>query len=284
MAIGQRRTADRIQVGATLKRMRLEADISREEAAEKLDCTITTISNIEQGRTRVSQGNLTLLLELYRSPDDQVADLLAVNRQAHRAVARISGGMDIQPHQRRAGDLIRAARQMRFYSPEVFHGILQAESYARAIMAPSGHVTPLVETRLRYRLSLADVLTRETESPLQLWAVVGEATLRKNIGGPVVMRQQLRHVAELCRTRENVTVQVLPLGAREHELIGATVTIYNFDRTIHEIASVDTTLGDLFFERDSTVTEAINKFDDVRLKALDPLTSVDMMEDLSGDQ
>lgn len=281
MAVGQRRTAERIQIGTTLKRMRTESGVSREAAAKKLGCTTTTVSNIEQGRTKVSHGDLAALLELYGSPGDQVADLMEVNREAHRSVTRVSGGGDIQPHQRRAADLISAAHGIRFYSPEVFPGMLQDEGYARAIMAPTGHITDILETRLRFRLSLGEVLLRG-EQPLELWVVIGEAALRKNIGGKDVMRSQLRHVARLGREHPNVTIQVLPLNTREHELIGATVTIYRFDGSIAEIASVDTTIGEQFFDRDSAVTEAIGKFDDVRFKALDPLTSLDMMEDLAS--
>lgn len=280
MGTRERRTADRIQIGATLKRMRTEADVPREAAAQKLGCTTATIGNIEQGRTKITHGDLVALLGLYGVPADQVDDLLEVNRAAHRAVKRVRGGGDIQPHQRRAADLINAARGIRFYSPEVFPGLLQDEGYARAIMAPTGHTSDVLETRLRFRLGLAEVLRREPE-PLELWVVVGEAALRKNIGGREVMRSQLRHVADVCRDRPNVTVQVLPLNTREHYLIGATVTIYRFDRGLHEIASVDTTIGEQFFERDSSVAEAIGNFDDIRAKALDPLTSVDMMEDLS---
>jgi transcriptional regulator with XRE-family HTH domain len=283
MATGQRRTAERIQLGATLKRMRTEAQVSREAAAEKLGCTTTTVGNIEQGRTKVSHGDLAALLDLYCVPEDQADDLRQVNREAHRAVNRIRGGADIQPHQRRAADLIRAAHGINFYSPEVFPGMLQHENYARAVMAPNGHTTEILETRLRFRLELAEVLTR-THQPLRLWAVVGEAALRKNLGGPIVMRDQLRHVIELCRQQPNVTLQVLPLNTREHELIGATVTIYTFDGTIPQIASVDTTVGEQFFERDSAVAEAIGKFDDVRTKAADPLTSLDMMEDIASRQ
>jgi len=278
---GQRRTADRIQIGATLKRMRVEADVTREAAADKLGCTSATIGNIEQGRTKITHGDLAALLEVYGVPEDQVDDLLEVNRAAHRAVQRVRGGGDIQPHQRRAADLINSAQTIRYYSPEVFPGLLQDEGYARAIMAPTGHTSDLLETRLRFRLDLAEVLTRD-EQPLQLWVVVGEAALRKNIGGAAVMRSQLRHVVQVCRNRPNVTVQVLPFNTREHELIGTTVTIYRFEIKIPEIASVDTTIGEQFFERDSSVAEAIGKFDDVRLKAFDPLTSVDMMEDLAG--
>ncbi|MFD9895401.1 helix-turn-helix domain-containing protein [Amycolatopsis sp. NPDC059027] len=280
MAQGQLRTAERIQIGATLKRMRTEAKVSRETAAETLGCTVTTMGNIEQGRTKISHGDLTALLRLYGMPEDQTADLLALNKEAHRKVGRVTGGTDIQPHQRRAADLIKAARSMRHYSPEVFHGVLQSADYARAIMAPTGHVTKELETRLRFRLSLADALIRD-EQPLELWAVIGEAALHKNVGGKEVRRRQLQHVAQLCRERPNVTVQVLPLDTREHYLIGATVTIYKFDDQIDEIASVDTTLGDQFFDRDSAVAEATMKFDDVRLKALDPLTSLDMLEEFS---
>jgi transcriptional regulator with XRE-family HTH domain len=277
---GQRRTADRIQIGTTLKRMRIDAGVARDAAADKVGCTTATIGNIEQGRTKITHGDLAALLELYGVPEDQAEDLMDVNREAHRAVKRVKGGGDIQPHQRRAADLIRAAHGIRYYSPEVFPGVLQSEGYARAIMAPSGHTNDLLETRLRFRVDLGEVLTRD-EQPLQLWAVVGEAALHKSIGGKDIIRQQLRHVVTLCRDRPNVTVQVMPFDAREHYLIGATVTIYRFDRKIPEIASADTTIGEQFFERDSAVAEAIMKFDDVRFKASDPLTSIDMMEDLS---
>lgn len=281
MAIGQRRTAERIQIGATLKRMRIEAQVDRDTAADKLGCTHTTIGNIEQGRTRVSHGDLAALLELYGVAEDQVEDLVELNREAHRAVTRIPGGADIQPHQRRAGDLIRAAHAINFYSPEIFFGILQDEGYARAMMAPDGHMTDVLETRLRFRLELGEVLTR-SEQPLRLWAVVGEAALRKNVGGPAVMREQLRHVAALCRELPNLTVQVLPLTTREHYFAGATVTIYTFDDVMPPIASVDSTVGEYFFERDPTVAEAIGKFDDVRTKALDPLTSLDTIETIAN--
>ena len=275
-----RRTADRIQIGATLKRMRTEADLSREAAAEKLGCTVATIGNIEQGRTKITHGNLTVLLDLYGVPGDQIDDLLEVNRAARQAVKRVRGGGDIQQHQRRAADLINSAQAINYYSPEVFPGPLQDESYARAIMSPTGHTDNILETRLRFRLGLADALTRE-QDPLEFSVVIGEAALHKNIGGMEVMRNQLRHVAQVCRECPNVTVQVLPLNTREHELIGATVTIYRFDGRLPEIASVHTAIGEQFFDRDSAVTEAIGKFDDVRSKALDPLTSVDMVEEFS---
>ncbi|MFC7612577.1 helix-turn-helix domain-containing protein [Actinokineospora soli] len=267
-------------MGASLKRMRMEAEVSREEAAALLGCTPVTVGNVEQGRTKIGQADLAALLQLYRVPEDQAADLLEVNRAARRSLRRVSGGSHIQPHQRRAADLIDSAHGMRYYSPDLFPGVLQHPAYARAIMAPTGHVSDVLEARLQFRLGLAKVLTRD--EPLRLSVVVGEAALRKNIGGPSTMRSQLAHVAKLCREQPNITIQVLPFSAREHYFMGATVTVYSFGPRVPDIASVDTTIGEQFFDRDVSVAEAIGKFDDVRIKALDPLTSVDMLEELSS--
>ncbi|MBP2324620.1 transcriptional regulator with XRE-family HTH domain [Kibdelosporangium banguiense] len=278
---GQLRTAERIQVGATLKRMRTEVGLGREAAAERLGYTITTISNMEQGRTRVRHADLAALLDLYHAPDDQADDLKEVNREAHRSAGRVPGGGGIQAHQRRAADLIKAARTIRYYSPEMFPGVLQTRDYARAILAPTGHLAEKLEIYLNFRLTLGAVLTRP-QQPLGLWVVVSEAALHKNIGGRKVMSSQLQHVAQLCRAQQNVTVQILPLDTREHYSLGATVTIYKFDHKISEIASADTTMGELFFDRDPLVVEAIRNFEDVKLKAFDPLTSVDMIEDFSN--
>ncbi|ONI77752.1 hypothetical protein ALI144C_30375 [Actinosynnema sp. ALI-1.44] len=279
MPSGQRRTAERIQVGTTLKRMRLEAGFDREVPAGKLGITSTTLSNMEQGRTKIAHARLARLLELYDVPEDQAADLIAVNREAHRSVARVPRGAAIQPHQRRCADVIAAATAIQYYSPEIFPGILQSRSYAQAIMARWGHTTDKLGVRLNFRLTLSEVLTRPEEA-LELRAVVGEAALHKNIGGYAVMREQLTHVRDLCRQQPNITVQVLPLNAREHQLLGATLTIYEI-ANLATLASVDTSVNEHFLEHDSLIAEAARRFDDVRLTALDPLTSLDMIDELA---
>jgi Domain of unknown function (DUF5753) len=147
-------------------------------------------------------------------------------------------------------------------------------------MAPAGDTDGKLDARLNFRLTLGAVLTRPQE-PLRLWVVVAEAALHKNVGGREIMSIQLRHVADLCRRLPNITVQVLPRGTREHYLLGATVTMYKFKQDIPELASVDTTIGEQFFERDSSVAEAIRKFEDVKRKALDPRTSADLIEEVS---
>ena len=51
--------------------------------------------------------------------------------------------------------------------------------------------------------------------PLQLWAVLDEAVLRREVGGRRVMRAQLHRLAEAGR-QTNVTLQVLPFRMGAH--------------------------------------------------------------------
>jgi tetratricopeptide (TPR) repeat protein len=48
----------------------------------------------------------------------------------------------------------------------------------------------------------------QSADPLRRWAVMDEAVLRRQVGGADVMRQQIRHMAELSEA-PNITVQVL---------------------------------------------------------------------------
>ena len=54
-----------------------------------------------------------------------------------------------------------------------------------------------------------------SEDPLILRAVITEAVLRREVGGPDVMRDQARWLVEVA-TLPNVTVQVLPFSAGAH--------------------------------------------------------------------
>ena len=62
----------------------------------------------------------------------------------------------------------------------------------------------------------SDVVERRItgEDPLQLWAVIGEPALRRCVGGPDVLREQLEYLLKVIEL-PHVTVQVMPLDAHE---------------------------------------------------------------------
>jgi len=61
----------------------------------------------------------------------------------------------------------------------------------------------------------------ERPDPPSLWVIVDEGVLRRRIGNPKIMHEQLAHLAELA-DRPRVTVQVVPAEVGAHVgLLGA---------------------------------------------------------------
>ncbi|MDI9831953.1 helix-turn-helix transcriptional regulator [Streptomyces sp. KAU_LT] len=102
------------------------------------------------------------------------------------------------------------------YNNSVIHGLLQTEEYIRASVSTR---RPLFreeefEQHVAARLARQEILTQE--APLRLFTFVQcEATLRRPIGGRMVMRRQLERLLEVGQLR-NVDVQVLPLDREDN--------------------------------------------------------------------
>jgi len=64
-------------------------------------------------------------------------------------------------------------------------------------------------------------------SPPKVWAVLDEAALRRQVGGPEVMRMQLEYLRELGGLR-NVSLQVIPFGGGAHPAMGRPFVILVF--------------------------------------------------------
>ncbi|MFS4091965.1 helix-turn-helix domain-containing protein [Streptomyces sp. AF1A] len=101
------------------------------------------------------------------------------------------------------------------YNNSVVHGLLQTEEYVRASMATRR--PPFSEDELEQqvaaRLARQEILS---EVPLRVFSFVQcESTLRRPVGGRMVMRRQLEHLLAAGRFR-NVDLQVLPLDREDN--------------------------------------------------------------------
>jgi transcriptional regulator with XRE-family HTH domain len=104
------------------------------------------------------------------------------------------------------------ATALRWFEPLYVPGLLQTEGYARAILAGAGLFgADEIEQQVLARLDRQAVLTRDR--PPLLTAVVDEYVLRRRIGGPDVMHEQLRHLVKLGSSLPRVRIQVVPLSA-----------------------------------------------------------------------
>ncbi|MFE9172512.1 helix-turn-helix transcriptional regulator [Streptomyces kebangsaanensis] len=102
------------------------------------------------------------------------------------------------------------------YNNSVIHGLLQTEEYARAVF--SARRPPFtadeLEQRLAARVARQEIVDDTAARPLFSF-VQCESTLRRPIGGKMVMRGQLERLLEVAQFR-NVDLQVLPLSHEEN--------------------------------------------------------------------
>ncbi len=132
----------------------------------------------------------------------------------------------MQPHFGTYLGLESAASEIRIYEVNLIPGLLQTEDYARAVITAGMVNSPRddIERRVALRMERQRLTN---SSPPKVWAVLDEAALRRQVGGPEVMRVQLEYLRELSGLR-NVSLQVIPFGGGAHPAMGRPFVILAF--------------------------------------------------------
>ncbi|MGC9409764.1 helix-turn-helix domain-containing protein [Streptomyces sp. DZ1-3] len=107
------------------------------------------------------------------------------------------------------------------------HGLLQTEEYARALLGTRRPV--LSEARLgravAARMARRTIFDREPAPELSF--VVEEVTLRRPVGGKMVLCRQLEHLLEMARL-PYVQIQVMPTSRGDHPGTGGRIHVLKF--------------------------------------------------------
>lgn len=273
---------ERVQVAAMLRSFREETGATREQSAEVLGCTMSKIGDLETGRSAPKVAELDRLLDLYGVTGAERADLLEFARASRSRKPRSKYAAVVLPYtQRRVADLEAQSLSSTFFSGELVPGILQTEAYAETTLRwANTNSEAEVRRLLELRMGRKAALIRTDREPLRYCCVLGEAALRTNVGGPEVMREQLVYLVEANRTRENVVIQILPLGSGMHALLGMTVTLHRFPPPAPEVLQFPTHSRDTFSDREADVAQATHHLDLVRAMALGREESTDFLESM----
>jgi transcriptional regulator with XRE-family HTH domain len=202
-----------LRLGAELRKMREAAGVSALEAAGLLGVNRTRIPNIESGRFGISAERVRTLAVNYGCTDiDLVKALVAMTQErgpywweGYRG--RLPAGfLDV-------AELEYHAVALRMYATVHIPGLLQTAEHARALFERSLVALPLKEIELRatHRMRRQDVLLLR-DNPPPFTAIIHEAALRMQFGGPKTARAQLDHVLAMSE-RDHITVRVVPFGA-----------------------------------------------------------------------
>lgn len=128
-------------------------------------------------------------------------------------------------------DVERLAVTLRTWEPLVMPGLLQTGLYARAIsevwQAVDGDFDP--DRYAAERLKRQEIFDRQP--PPSFGAVIAESVLHTPVGGPPVMRGQLKHLLEMSQ-HPRVSIQVLPTDIGAHVgMLGSFITAMLPDST-----------------------------------------------------
>ncbi|MCA1821865.1 MAG: helix-turn-helix transcriptional regulator [Pseudonocardia sp.] len=264
------------RLGARLSRYRTERGLSGTALAAELGVGQPHLSRIETGRTKITAAALARLVDVLAIPDIDAGMLDELRRGCAEPGWWQDYGDILSEPVEMLIELEVEASWIRSYEGHVIPGLLQTRDYAERIMtAGSMHIRVAdidryLELRMRRQRRLTD--------GMRFTAILSEAAIRQQVGGPDVLRDQLRHITRATQECD-VTVQVVPFTADAHAALGASFVIIQWpDEYDAEAVYVDGETSFTVYERDGIVRQYVHAFASVQAQALPPRESLDMID------
>ncbi|GAA4104627.1 helix-turn-helix transcriptional regulator [Actinomadura miaoliensis] len=277
-------TVRRIMLGIRLRELRTRAGITADDAARHIARTDSTVSRMETGQSSVSARVLERLIELYEATPEEARELAELAKAARQRGWWQRYGEVLHPGFELYLGLEAEATEINVYASEWVPGLLQTPAYARAILSVEPRPPSEKEVQGRVDARLARQAVLDTDEPVQYWAVLNEAVLRRNVGGPAVMVEQLHVLAAKARQR-NVKLQVLPFSLGAHPAVSGAFTFLSLDlgeAALAEYVYVENRAGSLVMDKTTEIEIHRLTFDALRADALSPEESIDLIEKVAA--
>ncbi|WEV26709.1 helix-turn-helix transcriptional regulator [Streptomyces sp. 71268] len=242
--------------GAEMRRLREAAGMSLDALGDVLKYGKSSLHRFETAQTMVPP-DLPTKLDAAFGTDGLFGKLYELARK------------EVHPDRyRRRMELEAQARVINEYAGHTVPGLMQTRGYARALLhvghphATSDEVEGLVAARLGRQTSL------QADPPPELSVILDEAVLRRTVGGPLVMHEQLASLLPLVDGPATV-IQVLPFSHGEHPFLGGSLTLMTVGRG--DVAAYEESIatGHLL-EDPEGVAVRCRAYDRMRAHALSP--------------
>jgi transcriptional regulator with XRE-family HTH domain len=277
----------RRRLGAELRRLRSGAGLHLDQVAVQLQCSTSKISRLETGKGIPKAADVRALIRIYGvASDTERGMLLRLVRESRTEGWWESYTDGLAPErfvldvQQRYTALEAEAKVIRSYDPAILHGLLQVPAYTQAVMElllpnHSPHeIEQLVELRARRREALT-----VRNPPLKLVLVLDEAVLRRPVGGPEVMVDQLSALVNLSEL-PSVSLRLLPFAAGLHRVQIGRFDILEFaDEAVADVVYVEGHAGETYLESPSDVDLYKDVLNDAVDHALPPEASRALIAD-----
>lgn len=211
------------ELALRLRRRREQLAIDVQTITEALGFSRNYWSAVENERRVLAEDKLRAVLELFEFDREEQRELLALRDATKQRGWWTRYSALIKEETQRFYGLEHGAQSVGSHSDLLVPGLLQAESYIRALLNSGLPTIRQVEVDQRVEVRLRRQQRLSGPDPLQLTALVSEAALVQRIGGPDVLRDQLTHLVRVMEDCPHVDLRVIPFSATGSGVFGASI-------------------------------------------------------------
>jgi transcriptional regulator with XRE-family HTH domain len=266
-------------VGQALRRYRENLGFTLEDAARVLGCDRSKVCRIETGQRGIRDKELRLLLAEYGISEQQQATLVGIadHRGAHAWCAEYA---DVLPDAGQDYLLLEAgASRISVYEAQRIPPLLQTPEYARALaeaergLADGNALDKVVEATLARQKAILGGRRPEVH------AIIGEAALCQEVGGPRAMEGQLGLLAGVSGDSGVISVQILPFSSGAHAAsdVGSLAILQFPEAPGLGVVHLGGARGGVCLESRSDLATYTRVFEQLAVSALGPAQSALML-------
>ena len=266
----------RRRLAAELREIREDKGKSGDSVAAALRWSPSKISRYERARTGLRPREVERLLDYYQITGSRRALLLGLAEDAAQKGWWEEFTDSLSEDYRQFIGYEHEAASMAIWHVDVVTGLLQTEAYARHVISSYSRIEPMppgvIGRMVKVRMRRQQVLDREG---LELSVVLDESVLKRRIGDPSVMYEQLQRLLREA-DRPNLTLRILPLNA-QHTVFGESFVIFGFrddsDAMLHDVVIAEQLRSSVTLEGERETYLHRIAFQSLSDAALDPAES-----------
>ncbi len=219
----------RWDLGRRLREQRDLLGLTGAAAGKPVGLSATFLSDVENGKKNLPEDKLDALITAYEFDADAAAELRALREECGQR------GWWLKFNALFSADVLRfygcehGAEAIHTFTGSLVSGLLQTRDYARAVIETGSPWIRLAEADLRVEARMIRQRRLTDDEPLHLTAVMSEAALRQQIGGPAVLVAQLRHLVTMAEEHpDTLEVRVVPFSSPGYPAIGGSYHLLTF--------------------------------------------------------
>ncbi|MFH9082866.1 helix-turn-helix domain-containing protein [Streptomyces sp. NPDC017673] len=274
--MSERTTTRRRQLGATLRKLRARKGLTLEEAGRLVGVSKATVSRYETQAGPVRWIVVEALCREYGATEAETAAVIGLAKDAKQQGWWNSFADSIPESMNLLLTLEDDAVRESHFSCVYVPGLLQTRAYSNALQ--KANEVPLtheeIERLVDIRMKRQEILMRP--KPPRLWAILDESVIRRVVGSPQLMKEQLSRLLE-ANESPHITLQILPFAKGAHAAALGSFVIIGGPEPALDVVYVDLHAGSLFLEKDEELDRYRLAFEYLQAQALDMESSSAMI-------